>query len=164
MKDKDLTLVIIVHLIKMDGANLTDFIGIYTQLVGLEAEIFILDDIMKKVNQLKEAVVKATIVLSQRHQAGWNLFQVSKEADANLFTTYSIIKHLIGLGYITKLSNNKYIYQKKVNMSQLNQIVKMIVTHWDICVYSTFAANRYIPRTITAFTTEELIDELKRRQ
>lgn len=119
---------------------------------------------MKLTQFLKESVVKATIVLSQRHQAGWNLFQVSKEADVNLFTTYSIIKHLMDLGYVTKLSNNKYIYQKKVNMAQLNQIIKMIVTHWDICVYSTLAANRCIPRTITAFTTEELIDELKRRQ
>ena len=119
---------------------------------------------MKSTQFLKESVVKATIVLSQRHQAGWNLFQVSKEAGVNLFTTYNIIKHLISLGYVTRLSNNKFIYQKKVNMSQLNRIVEMIVTHWDICVYSTFAANRCIPRTITAFTTEELIDELRRRQ
>ena len=153
-----------VHLIEMDGVNLIDFIGIYTQLVGLEEEIFILNDIMKKVNQLKEAVVKATIVLSQNYQAGWNLSQLAKESGTNILMAYYIVKHMMKVGYIAQLSNGKFIFQKKVNMEQLNQITKMIVVSWDTCVYSTYAANRSIPRPISAFTTEELKLELAKRR
>ena len=118
---------------------------------------------MKKINQLKEAVVKATMVLSQNHQAGWTLSQLMKASGTNLLVSYTILKHMMKVGYIAQLRSGKYIYQKKFNSDQLNQITKMIVSRWDSCVYSTYAANRAIPRPISSFTAEELEQELCKR-
>lgn len=118
---------------------------------------------MKKIQFLKESVVKATMVLSQRYQVGWTISQLVKESDTNVLMAYYIVKHMMKVGYITQLRNGKFIFQKKVNMAQLNQITKMIVVSWNTCVYSTYSANRYIPRPISAFTTEELQSELAKR-
>lgn len=118
---------------------------------------------MKKIQFLKESVVKATIVLSQRYQVGWTLSQLAKESDTNVLMAYYIVKHMMKIGYIAQLRNGKFIFQKKVNMAQLNQITKMIVVSWNSCVYSTYAANRSIPRPISSFTTEELQSELAKR-
>ena len=118
---------------------------------------------MKKIQFLKESVVKATIVLSQRYQVGWTLSQLAKESGINALMAYYIVKHMMKVGYIAQLSSGKFIFQKKVNMAQLNQITKMIVVSWNTCVYSTYAANRSIPRPISAFTTEELQAELAKR-
>ena len=118
---------------------------------------------MKKINQLKEAVVKATMVLSQEHQAGWTLSQLMKVSGTNLLISYTILKHMMKVGYIAQLRSGKFIYQKKFNIEQINQITKMIVAQWDTCVYSTYSANRSIPRPISSFTTEELKLELAKR-
>ena len=118
---------------------------------------------MKKINQLKENVVKATMVLSQNHQAGWTLSQLMKASGTNMLVSYTILKHMMNVGYIAQLRSGKFIYQKKFNPDQLNQIAKMIVNRWDSCVYSTYAANRAIPRPISSFTAEELEQELCKR-
>lgn len=118
---------------------------------------------MKKINQLKETVVKATMVLSQNHQAGWTLSQLMKASGTNLLVSYTILKHMMKVGYVAQLRSGKFIYQKKFNPDQLNQIVKMIVNRWDSCVYSTYATNRAIPRPISSFTVEELEQELCKR-
>lgn len=118
---------------------------------------------MNRIQFLKESVVKATIVLSQRYQVGWTLSQLAKESDTNVLMAYCIVRHMMKIGYIAHLSNGKFSFRKKVNMVQLNQITKMIVASWNTCVYSTYAANRSIPRPISAFTTEELRLELAKR-
>jgi hypothetical protein len=122
---------------------------------------------MEKLNEIKKQIVKNSMLLTAKTDqagiAGWTIKHLANESKLPLIVVYYVVKHLMALNYVVQLSNKRFVYAKKFKFDQIDAISKIIVKHWDTCVYSTHEKHLAIPRPIDHFTNRELINEMRKR-